>query len=712
MIKLSTCVKLHRSTSHGQKSLFVCLLLATGLFFNESFAQTCPAAATGIVSIAASPNTYYPGSSGTLAVGAVSIVLGAVPSTTYGTSPIAIGDQLLLIQMQGAQISSSNSIAYGNGTSGSGYTTTNLYAGKMEVVTAASAVPTTGGTLTIAAPGTVNTYANSVYGTFGQYTYQVIRMASAYSIQLTGTIITPPWNGKVGGVTILNAGKNLDFNGQTINASGAGFRGGGGRQLGGLGLITLGFANTDYVTGSGSNLNASKGEGIAGTPRYLNNGGTTVTDNTVEGFPAGSYARGAPGTAGGGGTDGSPGDNSQNSGGAGGGNGGAGGLGGNSWQSNLAIGGLGGSAFTQASSTVLVMGGGGGAGSTNDGTPAGTNGFASSGVAGGGLVIINAGFILGSGTINVSGANGFTTVLNDGSGGAGAGGSVLVLATSGQSGITVNAKGGTGGSNTPGTGVAPHGPGGGGGGGVVLSNATLNAATSVTGGAAGTSFANTTTNFGALAGSNGVLTQTIAITAGPNKIRTCQNIIALPVILNYFEVSNQGDNNLLTWSTASEINFSAFKIERSNDGISFDQIASVPGSSNPNERTDYAYTDALNFTPGNVLYYRLRMVDIDGKYQYSQVVAIHLDQNNREKLMIYPNPTKGSVQIEMVSDKEDLATMRVFDNNGRMQYSGSVPLTKGDNVLPFTQLQNLPNGFYIIQVIMNGKIYNHKLIKQ
>ena len=711
MIKLPTCVKLRRIASHGKKSLHYILLLAGTFLFYAGHAQTCPPASTGIVSMTASPNTYYPGSSGTLAVGAVSIVLGAVPSTTYGTSAIAVGDQLLLIQMQGTQINSSNSVSYGNGTTGSGYTTTNLYAGKMEVVTAASAVATTGGTLTIASPGTVNTYANSAFAIYGQFTYQIIKMATASSIKLTGTIVTPPWNGKVGGVTVLNAVQNIDFNGQTINASGAGFRGGGGRQLNGLGAITIGFANTDYVTGAGSPLNGGKGEGISGTPRYLNNGGTTVTDNTVEGYPGGSYARGAPGNAGGGATDGSPGDNSQNAGGAGGGNGGAGGLGGNSWSSNLTIGGLGGSAFTQSSSTVLVMGGGGGAGSTNDGTPTGTAGFASSGVAGGGIVIINARVIIGTGTINASGTNGLTTVTTDGSGGGGAGGAVLILANSGHSGITVNAKGGAGGSNTPGVNT-PHGPGGGGGGGVVLSNATLNAATGVTGGAAGISNASTVTSFGALAGSNGILTQTIALTAGPNNIRTCQNIAALPVILNYFEVSNQGDNNLLTWSTASEINFSAFKIERSSDGISFDLIASVPGSSNPVGRTDYAYTDVLNFAPGDVLYYRLRMVDLDGKYQYSQVVAIHLDQTNREKLMIYPNPTRGSVQIDMISDKDDQATMRVFDNNGRMQYSGSVPLTKGDNVLPFTQLQNLPNGFYIIQVVMNGKIYNHKLIKQ
>src|SRR5204863_3741736 len=87
-----------------------------------------------------------------------------------------------------------------------------------------------------------------------------------------------------------------------------------GRQLaGGAG------ANTDYRTLATNAANGSKGEGIAGTPRYLFQGTGTPLDTTVEGYPNGSYARGAPGNAGGGGTDGEIVSNQQNTGGGGGG---------------------------------------------------------------------------------------------------------------------------------------------------------------------------------------------------------------------------------------------------------------------------------------------------------------------------------------------------------------------------------------------------------
>ena len=123
----------------------------------------------------------------------------------------------------------------------------------------------------------------------------------------------------------------------------------------------------------------------------------TATDTTVEGFPNGSYSRGAPGNAGGGATDADPTANDQNSGGGGGGNGGAGGTGGFGWNSAGVVGGFGGAAFP-VSTSALSMGGGAGAGTTNNGsywtpsTDTGNNncganctGIYSSGGAGGGI---------------------------------------------------------------------------------------------------------------------------------------------------------------------------------------------------------------------------------------------------------------------------------------------------------------------------------------
>ena len=108
-------------------------------------------------------------------------------------------------------------------------------------------------------------YAYAPFGATGQYTYQVIRVPQFFNIQLGGTITTPHWNGSTGGVTVISAVNQLDFNGQTVNAAGAGFRGGGGRALSGQ----AGLNKNDFYGLSTNNAHGSKGEGVAGTPRYI-----------------------------------------------------------------------------------------------------------------------------------------------------------------------------------------------------------------------------------------------------------------------------------------------------------------------------------------------------------------------------------------------------------------------------------------------------------
>jgi fimbrial isopeptide formation D2 family protein/uncharacterized repeat protein (TIGR01451 family) len=474
-------------------------VLVAGWFLNLSsdliFAQSCAtpgkdgpnAAVSGIV------NTYYPGTSSTVSIGATSISLGAA-DLNGSLTPIAVGDLVLIIQMQDSGITTTNDASYG-GDGSTGFTSSG--AGKFEYGKAANAVGTSGGTLMLQT-GTINSYsdANYVSGTSGQKRFQVIRVPQYSSVTLTGTVTTPAWNGTTGGIVVLDVAGTLNLGGGAINVAGKGFRGGQGRTMSGSS-----GTNTDYRFDTSSSHGGSKGEGIAGTPRYLYDG-TTATDTNVEGYPNGSFGRGAPGNAGGGGNDGNPSNNSENSGGGGGGNGGVGGTGGNSWNSNLPIGGFGGGAIT---STVrrLVLGGGGGAGTSNNGAQ--TN---ASGANGGGIIIIRAGVVTGSGNINANGNNALRsqpTCCDDGAGGGGAGGSILVLTSSGSlTGITASANGGNGGSTHGGSAstTAPHGPGGGGGGGVILSNASLSSA-SRTGGTAGYTSNGTTNHYNATDGASG-----------------------------------------------------------------------------------------------------------------------------------------------------------------------------------------------------------------
>jgi uncharacterized repeat protein (TIGR01451 family) len=484
-------------------------------------------------------NAYYPPSAtGTLAAGSTTIKLGAV-ATGGATTTITKGDLLLVIQMQAATINTDNGGDYGDGVAGDpAYGSTALNgAGNYEFVVAASTLANNqGGTLTIAgagnAGGLLYSYLNNVAtSTQGAQTYQVVRVPQYTSATLSSGLKALAWTGTVGGVLAIDVQNQLVLGG-TVALDGDGFRGGGGRILGGA----TGLSATDYRTLSTQNANGSKGEGIAGTPAYIAPATITTTTTAtatgqtyVEGYGLGSYARGAPGNAGGGGTDATPANNAQNDGGGAGGNGGLGGNGGFAWSSSGTVGGFGGYLFP-ASTSALVMGGGGGAGTTNDGSyyiSAASNGadcgttctgIYSSGAYGGGIAIIRAGYVTGTGTITSNGLTALNT-SNDGGGGGGAGGSILLFSnTGGLSGLTVQANGGNGGNTWPqeAPGGFPgnrHGPGGGGGGGVIfLSSSPASAAVSP-----GVNGYSTTgsDSYGATPGTAGVVSENYTITQTP-----------------------------------------------------------------------------------------------------------------------------------------------------------------------------------------------------
>ncbi|WP_229725288.1 beta strand repeat-containing protein [Hymenobacter baengnokdamensis] len=389
--------------------------------------------------LSTTPNAYYPSTAAqTLTAGTTTTI--AVGAARGAATTIAAGDLLLIIQMQGANLNTTNTDSYGDGVAGgSANGTTNFTAGTYEYITAASVnggfSAAAGGTITLST-AVKNSYANAAAtSTTGQRIFQVIRVPQYTNVTLAANILPVAWNGTTGGVVAIDVDGQLNLNGFTIDASGLGFRGGAGRQLGGDNSGTT--TGTDYLLSASLNTGGTKGEGIAGTPRYVNDPAYATANNVLldtrtattgyptllpatltDGYPGGDNGRGAPGNAGGGGTDAHPTSNDQNTGGGGGANGGQGGRGGNSWSSNNPVGGEPGAAFPASSSSQLVMGGGGGAGTTNDGTGTPGAGFASSGAAGGGIVMVRTGTLTGTGTILANGANANNTVNNDGGGAA------------------------------------------------------------------------------------------------------------------------------------------------------------------------------------------------------------------------------------------------------------------------------------------------------
>jgi uncharacterized repeat protein (TIGR01451 family) len=280
--------------------------------------QSASCANVGQAGPASSPltgtvNSYYPGAA-TVAAGATSITLGAATGGPGGTpAAIATGNLLLVIQMQDASITTSDTVTYGNGSTGQGFSLLNN-TGNFEYVTATNAVPIGGGTLNLTGSGTggglVFGYDSAAAtGTKGQSTFQVIVVPQYTTATLAASgLAAPAWNGSTGGVLALDTSSTLTLNNASIVMDGLGFRGGAGLQLSGIPTLAPPIlpTTTDFVqwapatytaagaTGNGqAGWDAPKGEGIAGTPAYLeeNVSGTLEPVSTGTGYPSGAYGQ-------------------------------------------------------------------------------------------------------------------------------------------------------------------------------------------------------------------------------------------------------------------------------------------------------------------------------------------------------------------------------------------------------------------------------------
>ena len=157
--------------------------------------------------------------------------------------------------------------------------------------------------------------------------------------------------------------------------------------------------------------------------------------------------------------------------------------------------------------------------------------------------------------------------------------------------------------------------------------------------------------------------------------------LALPVDLLSFDVVAEKNNARLNWEIANPINFSHFEIERSLDGIEFEQIDQIKSRG----EGSYTYLDK-NLLTGTV-YYQLKMVDNDSQFKYTPMDVLHI---NRRELKVYPNPVSDLLYITSDQDNYDFY---IYDFSGRLVYQGKA-LEKSIGV----SVADLPTGLYYFKM--------------
>jgi hypothetical protein len=179
-------------------------------------------------------------------------------------------------------------------------------------------------------------------------------------------------------------------------------------------------------------------------------------------------------------------------------------------------------------------------------------------------------------------------------------------------------------------------------------------------------------------------------------ILTGQTVL-MPIELVTFKAQQANLNTRLTWTTASESNNAGFDMERSEDGTRFQSIGWIEGKGTTTEAQEYLFDDKY-LREGMTYYYRLRQVDYNGQFNFSQVVTVTTDVKGTVVGEFYPNPaTAGKVTLEVTSTEEGTWQAQVYDPSGKELSNQQIAVAKGFQAVAF-DFSTLTPGLYFVKL--------------
>jgi len=180
----------------------------------------------------------------------------------------------------------------------------------------------------------------------------------------------------------------------------------------------------------------------------------------------------------------------------------------------------------------------------------------------------------------------------------------------------------------------------------------------------------------------------------------------LPIMLLNFTGENKEDVNELSWTIANEQNLDYIELQRSGNGQNFTGISQIRGTN----ISTYTYDDNIKADTSTLYYYRLKIVDADGNFKYSDVIKIKL-RLKEDFIFVSPNPFKDRLVINIHSQKQDNAIFVLTDLSGRQVLKKNESLSRGSNIVQIHENGNLPEGTYILTIITSNKSKSLKLVK-
>lgn len=210
-------------------------------------------------------------------------------------------------------------------------------------------------------------------------------------------------------------------------------------------------------------------------------------------------------------------------------------------------------------------------------------------------------------------------------------------------------------------------------------------------------------NTSSTSNTNGTLT-TLANTSGFGQFTLgSQSFInPLPVHLLNFAAIALNTEVAVKWSTANEINSDIFAIEKSLDGKIWFEIGSVEAAGHSNAVLNYTFTD-VNPVAG-IQYYRLKQLDIDGKFTYSSIAPVKFAEALQAQVNIFPQPANNELNVSVAGASE--FSIAITNINGQKVFE-----SHSDSNILNINLSNFDSGVYTLNIVSNNVATTTKFIK-
>lgn len=178
----------------------------------------------------------------------------------------------------------------------------------------------------------------------------------------------------------------------------------------------------------------------------------------------------------------------------------------------------------------------------------------------------------------------------------------------------------------------------------------------------------------------------------------------LPVRLISFTGQLNNSTVQLIWKVSDAKSFERFEIERSVDGRIYNNIGSVAFD---NSIDDYNAHDNISTLQSNHIFYRLKLIDADGRFTYSKVISFNISVHDH--FIVYPNPARTEMYVSITSNKNENLQLRITDASGKIISDQQKEIQKGNNVFPLNT-SKLKKGNFVLQIISEGETKTSKFI--